>query len=56
MKRMFNNTSFYIILIVFSYVVFRYANVNFTKNPEKYIKFSPEQVSAHIDRLFDVAA
>ncbi|GLV46766.1 Exocyst 70 [Carabus blaptoides fortunei] len=33
-----------------------YANVNFTKNPEKYIKFSPEQVSAHIDRFFDVAA
>lgn len=34
----------------------KYSNVQFTKNPEKYIKFSIDQVSAIIDRLFDVAA
>lgn len=34
----------------------RYASAQFTKNPEKYIKHTPDQVSAVIDRLFDVAA
>lgn len=36
--------------------VFRYAGVNFTKNIEKYIKHKPDEVSAIIDRFFDVAA
>lgn len=35
---------------------FRFSTVQFTKNPEKYIKYTPEQVSALIDRFFDVAA
>ncbi|XP_053565387.1 exocyst complex component 7 isoform X4 [Bombina bombina] len=30
--------------------------VNFTKNPDKYIKYSVEQVGAMIDRLFDTSA
>ncbi|XP_069692328.1 exocyst complex component 7 isoform X2 [Periplaneta americana] len=34
----------------------KYSNVPFTKNPEKYIKYTPAQVSALIDRFFDVAA
>jgi exocyst complex protein 7 len=33
-----------------------YATVQFTKNPEKYIKHKPDEVSAVIDRFFDVAA
>ncbi|EFA08190.1 exocyst complex component 7 [Tribolium castaneum] len=33
-----------------------YAGVQFTKNPEKYIKHKPDEVSAVIDRFFDVAA
>ncbi|KAL0278361.1 UNVERIFIED_CONTAM: hypothetical protein PYX00_000199 [Menopon gallinae] len=34
----------------------RYSSMNFSKNPEKYIKYNPAQVSALIDRFFDVAA
>lgn len=34
----------------------RYASLNFTKNPEKYVKFTAEQVSSKIDSFFDVAA
>jgi exocyst complex protein 7 len=34
----------------------KYCTVPFTKNPEKYIKYNPTQVSALIDRFFDVAA
>ncbi|KDR13019.1 exocyst complex component 7 isoform X1 [Zootermopsis nevadensis] len=34
----------------------KYSTVPFTKNPEKYIKYAPAQVSALIDRFFDVAA
>ncbi|KAK6643351.1 hypothetical protein RUM43_004856 [Polyplax serrata] len=34
----------------------RYSATNFSKNPEKYIKYTPAQVSALIDRFFDVAA
>lgn len=34
----------------------KYCNVQFTKNPEKYIKHNTDQVSTIIDRLFDVAA
>lgn len=30
--------------------------MNFTKNIEKYIKHKPDEVSAVIDRFFDVAA
>ena len=34
----------------------KYVNVNFSKNPEKYIKYTPAQVSGLIDSFFDVAA
>lgn len=34
----------------------KYVNVAFTKNPDKYIKYTPAQVSALIDSFFDVAA
>ncbi|KAJ1527311.1 hypothetical protein ONE63_008830 [Megalurothrips usitatus] len=34
----------------------KYANLQFTKNPEKYVKYTSVQVSAMIDRFFDVAA
>ncbi|XP_073685026.1 exocyst complex component 7 isoform X11 [Garra rufa] len=34
----------------------RCANISFTKNPEKYHRYSPEQVEEMIDRLFDTSA
>ncbi|KAF6203241.1 hypothetical protein GE061_003659 [Apolygus lucorum] len=34
----------------------RFSNVPFTKNPEKYVKYTPDQVASLIDRFFDVAA
>ncbi|KAG9267539.1 exocyst complex component 7 isoform X11 [Astyanax mexicanus] len=34
----------------------RCANIAFTKNPEKYHKYSPEQVEDMIERLFDTSA
>ncbi|KAL0964844.1 hypothetical protein UPYG_G00329800 [Umbra pygmaea] len=34
----------------------RYANISFTKNPEKYHKYLPEQVEEMIERLFDTSA
>uniref|UniRef100_A0A672MZE7 Exocyst complex component 7 n=1 Tax=Sinocyclocheilus grahami TaxID=75366 RepID=A0A672MZE7_SINGR len=32
------------------------ANISFTKNPEKYHRYSPEQVEVMIDKLFDTSA
>ncbi|KAG7460189.1 hypothetical protein MATL_G00219020 [Megalops atlanticus] len=34
----------------------RYSNIAFTKNPEKYHKYRPEQVEDMIERLFDTSA
>lgn len=34
----------------------KYSTLYFTKNPEKYIKYTPEQVAALLDHFFDVAA
>ncbi|XP_055085651.1 exocyst complex component 7 isoform X2 [Periophthalmus magnuspinnatus] len=34
----------------------RCANISFTKNPEKYHKYRPEEVEEMIDRLFDTSA
>ncbi|KAG7170358.1 Exocyst complex component 7-like [Homarus americanus] len=34
----------------------KYVNVAFTKNTEKYIKYSPAAVSSMVDKFFDVAA
>ncbi|XP_037794908.1 exocyst complex component 7-like isoform X2 [Penaeus monodon] len=34
----------------------KYVNVAFTKNTEKYVKYSPADVSTMIDKFFDVAA
>ncbi|XP_072167863.1 exocyst complex component 7-like [Diadema setosum] len=42
--------------IVPRYIQFRdrYFNTNFTKNPEKYMKYSPEQVKDLLDKFFDL--
>lgn len=32
----------------------KYSNVYFTKNPEKYVRFKPNQVADLIDNFFDV--
>ena len=42
--------------IIYTYFAFRYSNVPFTKNPEKYVKYTPDQVASMIDRFFDLAA
>lgn len=34
----------------------RYSALPFSKNPEKYVKYTPEQIAALLDRFFDVAA
>ncbi|XP_054285786.1 exocyst complex component 7 [Macrosteles quadrilineatus] len=34
----------------------KYSTLSFSKNPEKYVKYSPEQVAALLDHFFDVAA
>lgn len=34
----------------------KYSSVQFTKNPEKYIKYTPEKVAVLLDSFFDVAA
>ncbi|XP_051530027.1 exocyst complex component 7 isoform X4 [Myxocyprinus asiaticus] len=34
----------------------RCANISFTKNPEKYRRYAPEQVEEMIDKLFDTSA
>ncbi|KAG9332163.1 hypothetical protein JZ751_015739 [Albula glossodonta] len=34
----------------------RYANISFTKNPDKYVKYRVEQVEEMIGRLFDTSA
>uniref|UniRef100_A0A8D8LKU4 Exocyst complex component 7 n=1 Tax=Cacopsylla melanoneura TaxID=428564 RepID=A0A8D8LKU4_9HEMI len=34
----------------------RYSTLPFSKNPEKYVKYTPEQIAALLDRFFDVAA
>lgn len=52
----------FVIIIVLAVILnsfmfcFRYASLQFTKNPEKYVKYTGVQVSAMIDRFFDVAA
>ena len=33
----------------------KYANIAFTKNPEKYVRYTAAQVSALIDCFFDAA-
>ncbi|KAK5623848.1 Exocyst complex component 7 [Crenichthys baileyi] len=34
----------------------RCANISFTKNPEKYLKYRPEEVEEMIEKLFDTSA
>lgn len=36
--------------------IHRYANLPFARNIEKYVKYTPEQVAAMMDRFFDMAA
>lgn len=42
--------------IYISLFLSRYVSVPFTKNTEKYVKYSPADVSTMIDKFFDVAA
>lgn len=44
--------------IIPKYHMFRekYEKLNFTKNPEKYIKYSVEDVEKVIERFFDTSA
>lgn len=37
-------------------VSYRCANISFTKNPEKYHKYRPEEVEDMIEKLFDTSA
>lgn len=34
----------------------KFNGINFTKNPEKYIKYKPDEIATIIDKFFDVAA
>ena len=34
----------------------KYSKLPFTKNPEKYVKYSEHDISAFIDRFFDASA
>jgi exocyst complex protein 7 len=34
----------------------KYEKINFTKNLDKYIKYTPQAVSAVIDKFFDTSA
>ena len=34
----------------------RYKHTNFTKNPDKYIKYSPADVATFIDQFFDASS
>ena len=45
-------------IAIFNVYVFfsRYANLPFAKSIEKYVKYTPEQVAAMMDRFFDIAA
>ncbi|KAG7324730.1 hypothetical protein KOW79_011046 [Hemibagrus wyckioides] len=40
----------------YSHFLHRCANISFTKNPEKYYKYTPEEVEIMIDKLFDTSA
>lgn len=44
------------LLIIIETYFYRFSQSSFTKNPEKYVKYTPAQVSAMLDRFFDVAA
>lgn len=44
----------YICTIV--YLFYSYSTVNFTKNPDKYIKFSPDEVETKLMLFFDQGA
>uniref|UniRef100_A0A3Q3WDZ8 Exocyst complex component 7 n=1 Tax=Mola mola TaxID=94237 RepID=A0A3Q3WDZ8_MOLML len=39
-----------------TYRAFLCANISFTKNPEKYLKYRPEEVEEMIEKLFDTSA
>ena len=45
-----------LILPKYNAFIEKFSSVNFTKSKDKYIKYSPAQVSGLIDSFFDVAA
>ena len=55
-RKIASQNSYVLLLFIYVICICRYCTVPFTKNPEKYIKYNPMQVSALIDRFFDVAA
>ena len=44
------------VLPVYTAFLARYKLANFTKNPEKYIKYTANDVSSFINKFFDAAA
>ena len=43
-------------LIQKNFITFRYAAVQFSKNPDKYIKYKPHEIKACLNKLFDDSA
>ena len=45
-------------MVVPQYTTFhsKYLKISFSKNPEKYIKYSPEEVTSILDKFFDPTA
>ena len=37
-------------------LLLRYGSLNFTKNPEKYVKYTPETLELHLKSFFDGGA
>jgi len=45
-----------LIVPLYAKFVERYAEVNFTKNPSKYIQYRPEELDVHLQHLFDTSS
>jgi hypothetical protein len=41
---------------LFNECLFRYTAIQFTKNVEKYVKYTPEEVKKKLSALFDLSA
>lgn len=55
MKKKWYEVSFCFKIFLVSFVC-RYRNLPFTKNPEKYIKYTVEEVEVKLKSFFDVSA
>jgi len=45
-----------LIVPLYAKFVERYADVNFSKNPSKYIQYRPEELDVHLQHLFDTSS